>query len=168
MQFFLRVMEFSGIMFRKCFSEVTLFKASGWLIGELRSLMWHGHSGSGVISRTICQSVWYIQKSGQEKSSVCSYGQCRQKNTFAVCVCVFVYCKRNRVNLKEGQRPKKEECMWKRERQSGERGRISLAAYKALRAHFRQKWILAVRNDDNTLIKHLKLRNLSVVFVGTL
>lgn len=27
------------------------------------------------------------------------------------CVCVFVYCKRNRVNLKEGQRPKKEECM---------------------------------------------------------
>lgn len=86
-----------------------------------------------------------------------------------MCVCVFVYCKRNRVNLKEGQRPKKEECMWKRERQSGERGRISLAAYKVLRAsHFRQKWILAVRNDDNTLIKHLKLRNLSVVFVGTL
>lgn len=44
--------------------------------------------------------IWVMQT----KKYICSVCLC-------VFVCLCVYFKRNRVNLKEGQRPKKEECM---------------------------------------------------------
>lgn len=109
-------------------------------------------------------------KGGDRKRAQCVHvGNADKKKCWKegrYCVC-FLF-ERKRVNL-GGQKPKRKGCMWKRARVVRERGQISLAAYKAQRAsHFRQKWILAVRNDDNTPIKHLKVRKLSVVFVGAL